>query len=35
MLRKESKVVPKGNNPVHQQDEFGFANPRWWIHFES
>ena len=23
MLRKESEVVPEGNGPVHQQDEFG------------
>ena len=23
MLRKESKVVPEGNVPVHQQDKFG------------
>ena len=27
MLRKESEVVPKGNDPVHQQDEFGFGQP--------
>ena len=23
MLQKESEVVPEGNGPVHQQDEFG------------
>ena len=23
MLQKESDVVPEGNGPVHQQDEFG------------
>ena len=27
MLRKESKVVPEGNGPVHQQDEFGSGQP--------
>ena len=27
MLRKESEVVPEGNDPVHQQDEFGSGQP--------
>ena len=27
MLRKENEVVPEGNGPVHQQDEFGSGQP--------
>ena len=27
MLRKESEVVPEGDGPVHQQDEFGSGQP--------
>ena len=27
MLRKESEVVPEGNGPVHQQNEFGSGQP--------
>ena len=27
MLRKESEVIPKGNDLVHQQDEFGSGQP--------
>ena len=27
MLRKESEVVPEGNGPVHQQEEFGSGQP--------
>ena len=27
MLRKKSEVVPEGNSPVHQQDEFGSGQP--------
>ena len=27
MLRKESEAVPKGTNPVSQQEEFGSGQP--------
>ena len=27
MLRKENEVVPVGNGPVHQQEEFGSGQP--------
>ena len=27
MLRKESEAVPEGNDPVHQEEEFGFGQP--------
>ena len=27
MPRKESEVVPEGNGPVHQREEFGFGQP--------
>ena len=27
MLRKESEAVSKGNDPVHQEEEFGFGQP--------
>ena len=27
MPRKESEVVPEGNRPVHQREEFGSGQP--------
>ena len=27
MPQKESEVVPEGNGPVHQQEEFGSGQP--------
>ena len=27
MLRKESEAVSEGNDPVHEEEEFGFGQP--------
>ena len=35
MLRKESEVVPEGNGPVHQQNEFGSGQPTLVNHFRN
>ena len=34
MPRNWSKVVPEGNSPVPQQEEFGSANPRWRMYID-